>query len=64
MCNNVPELPQLGSIIILLLNVIEDLIVVENLHILVVIDRAVECEPFSIAMELGIMVVNGLTMQA
>jgi len=49
MGNNSPELPHFGSIIILLLNMIEDLIVGENFLILVIIDRAVELGLFSIA---------------
>jgi len=60
MGNNSPELPHFGSIIILLLNMIEDLIVGENFLILVIIDRAVELGPFSIAIELGILLFNGL----
>jgi len=60
MHNNACELPQLGPIIILLLDVIEDLIVAENLRILVIIDGAAELELVSIAIEMGIMVFNGL----
>jgi len=55
-----PELLQLGPIIILLFNVIEDLIVAENSLILVIIDGAAKLEPVSIAMELGIIVFDGL----
>ena len=47
MGNDVPELPQFGSIFILLLDVIEDLIVGENFLILVIIDEAAQLEPFS-----------------
>jgi len=40
MGENVPELPHFGSIFILLLNVIEDLIVSKDLFILVIINGA------------------------
>ncbi len=62
MRNNVPELPQFGPVIILLLDVIEDLIVGKDLLILAlsIINGAAELEPFSLAMEFGIVVFNGL----
>jgi len=60
MHNNVPELPQLGPIIILLLDVIEDLIVGKDLLILVIINGAEELELISMAMELSILLFNGL----
>ncbi len=57
---NAPEFPYLGSIIILLLNVVEDFIVGENFLILVIIDGAAELERISITVEISIMVLNGL----
>ena len=50
MCHDAPELPYFSSIIILLLNVIEDLIVSQDLLILIIIDRAAELEPFRLVM--------------
>jgi len=60
MHNNVPECPQLGPIIILLLDVIEDLIVSKDLLILIIINGAEELEPISMAMELSVLLFNGL----
>ncbi len=60
MGNNVSELPQFGSIVILLLNVIEDLTLKQTFFVLVIIDGAAELELFSITMELGILLFNGL----
>jgi len=56
MHNNEPELPKVGPIIILLVNVIEDLIVAEDILILIIIDRATELESFGLLIQLDIMV--------
>jgi len=58
--NNVPEFPQFGPIIILLLNVIEDPIVWEYFLILNIINSATKLEPFGITVKLGILLLNDL----
>jgi len=55
----VPELPQFGLIIILLLDVIEDLIVSKDLLILIIVNGAEELEMIRKAMEFGILLFNG-----
>ncbi len=59
MCCDATELPHLGPVIILLLNIIEDLVVRQDLLILIIIDRAVELEPFRFLMQLCIMILKG-----
>jgi len=58
--NNAPALSQIGPIIILLVNVIEDLIVWDNFLVLIIMVGASELEPFGITVELGILLFNGL----
>ena len=57
---NMSELPQVGPTIILLLDVIEDLIVSKDLLILVIIDGAEELETIRMAVELSVLLFNGL----
>jgi len=54
------ELPEFGTGVILLLNVVEDLGIGQDLLELVIIDRAPELEPVSIGSKLVILVLDGL----
>jgi len=54
------ELPEFGTRIILLLDVVEDLGVGQDLLKLIIIDRTAELESFGVGSKLGIMVLDGL----
>jgi len=60
MGSDASKLPQLGAIIILLLNEVEDLILSENVLILIIIDQTVELEVISIVVGGSFMVFNSL----
>ena len=60
MSSDALELPEFGTRIILLLDVVEDLRVGQDLFKLIIVDRTTELELFGIGSKLGVMVLDGL----